>query len=224
MTGLRLVAQNELRRFSKHDKSVFIIYGLLVFGWGALLSANMSALAGEAGMLWLVFFSVIVSGNFSGTVFISERVSGSLEVMLTCGISRRSILWGKVVFVIAMAFGMGMLCYLFALVIHLSKGESMLEATGGVTFVRAVVLYISACLMNATCGAWLSVRVSNPRLLHFVNLLVLSAVVAVDALASAFLPLSSWNLAWVLLGVGGLFGLLAERAFASEKVVQPLVY
>jgi ABC-type transport system involved in multi-copper enzyme maturation permease subunit len=89
-----LMFKKEWLNFISGDRSVFIIYLILVAGWGVLLATAHDS-GTTAAPLWIVFFSVIVAVNFSSTVFVLERMSGSLEILLTCGISRSAILYGK---------------------------------------------------------------------------------------------------------------------------------
>ena len=87
MNQCLLVLRKEWLNFVCSDRSVFFIYLFLVAGWGMLL-ATMDHGGSIGSPLWLVFFSVIIAANFSTTVFVSERMSGSLEILLTSGLSR----------------------------------------------------------------------------------------------------------------------------------------
>ena len=100
MRDILLIIKKELTGFIKSDRGIFILYGILVVAWSFLIYSNMNTLTSKTGYLWLVSFSVIVSGNFSTTTFVSERMSGSLEILLTSGVTRRCILLGKILYVI----------------------------------------------------------------------------------------------------------------------------
>ncbi len=219
-----LIIRKEWTGFAKSDRGVFLVYGVLVLAWSVLLSSNIETLLAGAGYLWLIFFSVIVSGNFSNTTFSAERISGSLEILLTSGVSRTAILLGKIAFVIAMSIVLGFICYVLAVGIYLFKGEKIDLILNIIPAGRMMILYSTACFMNGACGAWLAVRVNNPRLLHFVNLFVLVLIVAVHAFLSTFFSLSIWSLFVALAFMGGLFMLLAVRDFKSDRVLQPVVY
>ena len=92
MKDFLLIIRKEWTGFSKSDCGIFFIYGILVLAWSFLLSTNITMLLTGTEYLWLVFFSVIVSGNFSNTTFVAERMNGSLEILLTSGIARNAIL------------------------------------------------------------------------------------------------------------------------------------
>jgi ABC-type transport system involved in multi-copper enzyme maturation permease subunit len=184
----------------------------------------MYSLSSKTGALWLAFFSVIISGNFSSTTFVAERMNGSLEILLTSGVSRQSILSGKIAFIVIMSTVMGILCYFFALGVRSVKGDQISILLKIVPVWGVIILYMTACFLNASCGAWLSVRINSPRLLPFVNLVVLGIIVVVHELLSYKISLSLWSLSCVLTVVGALFYMLALKDFRGEGVIQPLVY
>ncbi len=216
-----VVVKNAWLGFLQSDRSSFLVYGILIAVWSIVLASNMSQLALEANTLWWVFFSVIVSGTFSTSIFTSERLTGALEIVLTCGLSRMSILAGKIVFVILISAGLGFLCYGLALIWVAIAGEELALVVRATDFFDVAVLYLAACFMNASCGAWLSVRLSNPRLSSFANLLILGVIVGGHAVLSAVLSVSAWLLPAVLCGGGLVFLFLAARDFSGERVIQP---
>ena len=224
MKDITLIIRQEWTNFLRSDRSVFIVYGILVFAWSVVLATNMHSLARESNMLWWVFFSVIVSGNFSNTTFVSERLTGSLEIILTCGISRGAILIGKMIYVIIMSAALGFLCLAIGLCWALIAGNDFYILIRALDIGGLGGLYLSACYMNGACGAWLSVRLTNPRLSHFANLLVLGIVVGTYAVLSAVFTVSQLILVAALLLVGSILFALAARDFNSEKVVQPFSY
>ncbi len=224
MKDIWLIVRKEWTGFAKSDRGIFLVYGILVLAWSFLLSSNINLLLAGAGYLWLIFFSVIVSGNFSNTTFSAERISGSLEILLTSGITRNAILIGKIAFVIVMSIILGFLCYILAVGIYVVKGENFNLVLSIIPAGKMMLLYSVACFMNGTCGAWLAVRINNPRLLHFVNLFVLVLIVIIHTVLSTIFTLSIWSLFTVLGITGILFFLLAARDFKSERVIQPVVY
>ena len=224
MNDIRLMVRKEWKCFAESDRWIFVIYGILVLAWSFLLSQNISILSSRTGYLWLAFFSVILSGNFSNTIFVAERMSGSLEILLTSGISRVSILSGKMLFIVIMSTVMGVCCYIIALAINALKGENIAVLLRVLPLGEELVLYIVACFMNAACGAWLSVRINTPRILPFVNLFVLVIIVIIHGVLSEFFSLSLWSLILVLALTGAFFCVFAFRDFRSERVIQPVVY
>jgi hypothetical protein len=116
---------------------------------------------------------------------------------------------------------LGVLCLGFSAVYAFAATDDPGLVFASVSPWRLAYLYLAACFVNASCCAWLSVRLANPRLSHFANLLVLSFVVGGHAVLSAVWPLSLWTLPLALALIGALFLFLAVRDFSGERVIQP---
>ncbi|MFP4415678.1 MAG: hypothetical protein ACOC41_08570 [Chitinivibrionales bacterium] len=218
---ISLIIRHELRGFIKGERSAHIVYLVLLVTWSAVLATNMGELAREPLYLWILFFSVILSGNFGNTVFAAERLNGAMEIVLTCGLARASILYGKIGYVVGMSIVLGALCYMVSFLwLFLMQGQS-----AWFLYTRSIgtlaMLYATACMMNACSGAWLSFRLANPRLTHFVNLLVMGLIVTVYGGLSVMTPLPWIMLGGVMLVFALGFLLLARGDFFSERVVQP---
>ncbi len=227
-----LILRKEIVSFLRNDRSALVVQVLLILVWSAFLAGNFSSsrsattdLGGYPGeLLWWVFFSVVVSGNFAGTVFVSERIQGSMEILLTSGLTRRSVLWGKIGFVLLMSFLVGAVCYsasLLWLTIVWSPEAFGADEIPLLGAIEDMGLFVSATWMNATCGAWLSLRLPNPRLSHFAVFLVFSVVVTLHVLLWFLAPLVPPLWAWFC-GFGVVFAAIADRGFQGEKVVQPV--
>ncbi|MFW6245488.1 MAG: hypothetical protein ACOC36_06345 [Fibrobacterota bacterium] len=217
MSGLTTVIQKELRSFIGSDKGVFLVYAIIVVAWSFMF---ISGEGGFAGRFWLVFFSVIVAANFSNTVFISERMSGSLEVLITSGLSRDAVLFGKMLFVILMTSIIGLSCAVMA------RFWTVLSPDLGNTDLFGVVdglLYVSATLLNSSSSAYFSVRLSSPRLLHFINLFILGGIVTLYTVVSQLYILHPGWLVFTLLIAGIIFTIAARREFAGERIIQPII-
>jgi len=171
---------------------------------------------------------VIVTANFSGTVFIAERVNGTLEVVITSGLSRDAVLFGKTAFIIAMTSIIGLFCgalaAVWAAVLPEIVDTETLPALNRTFAVNAAALYLSATLLNAAMSAYLSVRMGNPRFLHFVNLFLTGALVAAYAAAAALFTVHPYALALTFLLTGVIFTLLARREFAGERIIRPVIF
>jgi ABC-type transport system involved in cytochrome c biogenesis permease component len=220
---LLLVIQKEGRNFVRSDRSVFIIYMFLIFFWSVfLVSSLLSGGSGTVHTIGLVFFSVIVSGNFSNTTFTAERLNGSMEVLLICGLTRMEILVGKHLFVVALSMIMGAVCYALCILwAVLFKSGVGLPASLWSVLAHAGV-YSAACFMNASCGAWLSLRLANPRVSYFVNFLAIGLIVGLHALFTQLVWDTAWTMPLVLVVVGVVMLIAAIRDFSGERVLQPV--
>lgn len=219
MSGLCTIFSKECKCLAGSDRGVFILYAVLVISWGFFLAGGGESQI-DTGPLWLVFFSVVVAANFSNTVFISERVSGSLEVLITSGFSRKAILFGKMMFVILMSLGIGVVCMGMAEIWHKYFYEH------GINNLRVYdfLIYAASVYVNTAGSAFLSVRMSNPRLLHLANFFLLACIMMVYIVMAQFYSLPEYVLPLFLALVGSLSLFLAVREFNSERILQPVIF
>jgi len=228
MTGLATVIKKELKNFGA-DRSQFIIYTVMSAVWGLALFLSGNSDGDVGARFWCVFFAVIVTSVFSGTVFISERVSGTLEVLITSGVSRDAVFFGKLIFVAAMSLAVGLLCAVFesawCCVLVLNMDFLLYFLPYGFS---DVVLYAATVYLNAAVGAYLSVRMSNPRFLHFINVLITAVLVALYTWSSW-----SWSAPrehyWPVLAagfmlIGVVFTFLGRREFMGERITRPVIF
>ena len=221
MNDIALILRKEWMSFVGSDRSVFFIYAILVVGWGMLLATWQDSPAAYLP-LWIALFSVIVSANFANTVFVTERTTGSLEILLTSGISRNGILYGKLFFIVVMTLAIGAGCFVFSAIIKPLTGTTPTGSGAGAALF-GYAIYGAATFLNAAGSAWLSVVLPNPRLLHLLNLLFISFIMAVQMTLSAFFPLPPYAVAVVMVAAGGLFCVLAQREFNSERIINPVI-
>lgn len=219
MKGVLTIVQKEWRCFLGSDRGIFLLYLVLMLSWSIML-ANPGESAVQAGQIWFIFFSVVISANFSNTVFIAERVNGILEILLTSGLSRKQILFGKMLFVAGMSIIIGIICMLISHVwryILFDGGTQTLSVTD-------VIVYCCAVVMNTASGAYFSVKMGNPRLLHLLNLLALGGIVILHSVAVSFLTVPIFILPTLLLVFAAVCTMLALRLYESEKILQPVLF
>jgi len=219
MKGILTIVQKEWRCFLGSDRGIFLLYIVLMLSWSIML-ANPGESAAQAGQIWFIFFSVVISANFSNTVFIAERVNGILEILLTSGLSRKQILFGKMLFVAGMSCIIGIICML------VSNIWRHLLFTDGMQTLSAmdVIVYCCAVLMNTASGAYFSVKMGNPRLLHLLNLLVLGGIIILHSVAVSFFTVPTVALPLLLLVLTAGCTMLALRLYESEKILQPVLF
>ncbi|MBD3421533.1 MAG: hypothetical protein GF398_15550 [Chitinivibrionales bacterium] len=217
-----LIVRKEFLHFRGSDPSVFVVYVIIVLMYSLVFAANP---AGAATLIWWLAFSLIISGTFANMIFIAERWRGNLEIWLTSGVSRKSILFGKMLFVMIMTIVLG------ALPLVISRWWSLLLFRIGAVEQTSIapagpLLYVAATAMNCSSSAWFSFKFTNPRLINFVNLLLLGLLAGayyglqqVCAEYAAILAMFA-----VIASMAGIFILLALRAFESEQVIQPITF
>jgi ABC-type transport system involved in multi-copper enzyme maturation permease subunit len=229
-----LILKKEWRNFTGSEKGVFVVYGVLIFFWsflplsyylphsGAEAFKNQSVLGGFAfnGAVWWLFFSVIVSSSFASSVFIAERMSGSMEILLTSGFSRNSVLFGKVLFVFIICVVIGCCCFgLSSVWIAIASRFYVFSAR---LIVVSALLYCAGSFMNSTIAAWMSIRLSSPRLVPFANLLISSIIFGMYSILDKMFDASIWILVLLLVTAGIVFFVLAQKDFHSEKIIAPV--
>ncbi|MFW5960635.1 MAG: ABC transporter permease, partial [Chitinivibrionales bacterium] len=188
-----LIIKKELKCFLASERGVFFVYLFILLVWSLVTAFNLNKAETSYAGLWLVFFSVVIGGNFSNTVFIAERLNNSLEILITSGLSRTSIVMGKILYVSLMTWAMGGACFLLASFESRLFPESF-NFPGPWQYLDYILLYMISGFMNASSSAWLSVKIDNPRFIHFINLFILSIVVSVYVILSKFFPSASYML------------------------------
>lgn len=222
MNNVALIFQKEWMSFVGSERSVFFIYVILVVGWGMLLASWQASPSPASYLpLWLALFSVIVAANFANTVFVTERVTGSLEILLTSGVSRNGILYGKLLFVTCMTLVIGAGCIGFSTLVKPLVNQ--VPGNGIYLNGSGYVIYGAASFLNAAASAWLSVVLPNPRVLHLLNLLLISVIMGIQMALSAFFPVPPAAAAVVMAVAGVLFSMLAEREYNSERIIKPVI-
>jgi ABC-type Na+ efflux pump permease subunit len=218
------IVSREFKCFAGSDRGVFVVYGILVVLW-SLLYLSRSAAGGEIiSLLWAMTFAAVVGGNFAQTTFLAERMNGALEILLACGISRRAIVAGKTIFIVAMTIVIGFAC--LGLAALWSVMAATLDYGAAPIGAEVFVVYGAAAFLNAAMSCWFSVVLPNPRVLHFINLGFTLSLVALFYLATGPLHMdvhaASFLLTAILLAGGALFIALGIRAFSGERVIAPV--
>ena len=218
LRGAVLVCKWECASFFRAGGGSLLIYLALIPAWGWLMQSRITG--SGADYLWFLFFSVVVCGLFSSSVFTAERLSGALELLFLSGLSRASILAGKTAFVSATSVLMGFFCYGFAVAVSSGSIRTYLLARA----ISDIPLFASACVMNTLFDAWLSFRLGNPRVISIVNLGALMGIAMVGEGLRVFVPWSQWWAIVFFSALAVLFWIVTIRQFRSEKMLKPVVY
>jgi ABC-type Na+ efflux pump permease subunit len=232
MRDALLIFRKEWLNLIGSDRGLFVVYAVLILGWGCLLATWRAAALpiGAGGVapfdliatIWYASFSVIVAATFSNTAFVSERISGSLEILLTCGISRSGILYSKIAFIFSMTVLVGGLCLAVANALQPVLNPSGITPAlvlGG----QGIAVYFGASFFSAASGAFFSVLLPNPRVLHFINLFMVMVLIALYAVLAGFWPVPLYALALMFTLAGTVFTVFARKQFHSERIIKPIV-
>jgi hypothetical protein len=216
-----IVLRNEWLSFLSSDRGLFVVYAVMIVGWGFLIATWKSFLLFFAPF-WLASFSVIIAATFANSVFVSDRISGSLEILLTCGISRSGILKGKLGFIFFMTMVVGALCMGLAsavryILFHAMGGAEVIIGPSG------IAVYCGATFLTATSSAYFSVLLPNPRVLHFINLIMVIFLVCLYSVLAIYWPIPLYVLALFLILFGVIFFFLAKKEFESERITKLII-
>ena len=226
-----LIFKKEWLTLVGSDRGLFVVHIVIILSWGILLALRsiMLPVSTMSGMsfdliatFWYAAFSVIVAAMFSNTAFVSERISGALEILLTSGISRSGILYGKTAFIFAMTVIVGGLCLAVANALQPlmnPSGITPANVLGG----QGIAVYFGASFFSASSSAYFSILLPNPRILHFINLFMVMILIALYTVLMSFWLIPLYVLA-LFFALGGIvFTILAGREFNSERIIKPIV-
>ena len=221
MRDTLIVLNNEWRSFMNGDRGLFVVYAVMITGWGFLIATWKSFLLFFAPF-WLASFSVIIAATFANSVFVAERISGSLEILLTSGISRSGILCGKLSFIVVTTMVVGALCMAIAAIVRLLLPGAL---AGPDVFigVSGILVYLGASFMTAASSAYFSVLLPNPRVLHFINLFIVIFLVCCYSTAALVWHIPLYVLALILFLFGALFLAFAKKEFEGEKITKLII-
>lgn len=220
MNNVALILRKEWMSFVGSDRSVFFVYIMLVAGWGMLLAGWQNSQVIYLPLL-IASFSVVVAANFANSAFVTERTTGSLEILLTSGVSRNGILYGKLLFVIGITLGIGAACLGLSVALKPVVSETTMTGSGITMAIWAI--YVAASFLNAAASAYLSIVLPNPRLLYLLNLLLINVILGVQMVLSAYFPFPLMAGAGFMVAAGIIFTFLAQREYNGERIIKPVV-
>ena len=220
MREIVLVLKREWEQLAGSDTATHVLFLFLVVLWSLLFTTADDG--GATRLVWVVTFSVIVVNACASGPFMHERLSGALEIVLTCGIARDTLYRGKVLFVTLVATVLGGICTGLSGIWELLLGRVSYGDTGAwQDGFAGVVTFAFAAFMNACCAALFSVLLPNPRFVFFFNFLITSVIVALFLVVHALWGVSTVTLNLMLVVPGLVFLEVGKRVFRTERVVRP---
>jgi len=212
----------EVRAFFRSGVSSMVLLLITALIWGAVIAGKVETIDSADSWLWVIFFALVAGAGFSTTVFVRERLSATLEILLVSGVERSSIFYGKLLFTISFTIITGILAFFTAWICRsLFFGKPFYLPS---ELAQTITLFAaSSCTISAS-SAMLSLTLSNPRLVQFVNFIILTIISTTFAVISSYWNLSLYIFAGIELIFGLLFSIIAQIQFSREKIIQPLVY
>ncbi len=212
----------ELRAFLKSGVSSLLLLVITSLIWGGVIAGKVETIQFADSWLWVIFFALVAGAAFSTTVFVRERLSSTMEILLISGVERASILWGKLIFTTTftiftglLAFAMAWICRSLILQLPFFLPRELLQT---------LTLFIASSFCVSSSSAMLSLSLANPRLVQFLNFLILTVLSTIFALISSFFDVSLYLFALIEIIFGILFSIISQFQFSRETIIQPLVY
>lgn len=229
MSSIIAIIKKEFKNFSHSGRATIFLYALIASIWGV-------AIAETGDVYLLMFLAVMIVGSFTNTVFISERVNGALEILITSGFSRRAVLFGKMAYILLMAVIMLFVCMIFSTIMSvlmqmffydaLIMNNALTSFSINFRIAEAVSLYIPVAFMCVASSAYFSVRLSTPRFLHFINIFITGIITGISIIIiETYVPDGSNNptiydnIGFIAAGI--FFTILADKQFSGEHPTRP---
>jgi ABC-type Na+ efflux pump permease subunit len=221
MAEIRAMLAKEWHCFLGSEGGMLAVYAVVTILWSALYVGSGVGSSPAVSAIWLLPFAVIAVSNFAQSVFVAERVNGSIEILLTCGLSRSAIVVGKMLFVGALGLAMGLTCIgLGALWVALLEGNGLVVPSG-MPQAGDVVLYAAAVALDMALAALLSMLMPNPRISHFASFLLTAGILAAYYPLSSASEHSTWWLAAALAAAAVACGAAAIGVAQTERISRP---
>jgi hypothetical protein len=213
------VAWKELMMVRRNLKSYYTNYIFVLIMWGMLIPASMvdSIRQGEVTMSLLVFgyLSVFLASGHTISAFVGERMQKTLGTLLTTRLSDAAIYLGKVVAImlisyavmlLVLGFHLGSVWYVSALKLYPSRFPYT-----PIQLVFMLVLPVLSLLYTSSLGVFISLKTTNIRSQHFLNLFM-----GVPVFVGFFYLLKS--LTWERLLVGMVVFALVSVAITAVSI------
>ena len=152
---------------------------------------------------------------FSIIKTIKERdpaARNTFEIILTSGIPRHALFCGKIIFIFCISSILGLLSMGLAMIWSRMSLSIMLIG------VKDLALFFTALFLNTSSAAFLSIYMPNPRISHFINLLLVSILYGF----LFFFTTSMLIIIPTLLSLSVIIFSFALRGFNSERIVRPI--
>jgi ABC-type Na+ efflux pump permease subunit len=222
VNSIFVIFKHEFRAFVKSGVSSILLLLFTSLAWGGVIAGKIDSIDSVTSYLWVIFFALVASAGVSSNSFVRERLSSTMEILVISGVSRTKILLGKLLFTTLTTLLVGWLALTVSIIVALSLYGSY--SIGLMNIISATALYSSSAILVTTLSAFLSIALSNPRAVQFINFGVLSLISTLFSILTIYYPITIFHLVALILLLAIIFLFLAMKIFNSEKIIQPLIY
>ncbi|MCL1945580.1 MAG: ABC transporter permease [Chitinivibrionia bacterium] len=211
----------ELKSLAKSAKSTIFSLAFTSFFWGIFFSLNIFTDARKEFLLvWLLFFAFLASAGFAGVSFVRERLSGSWEILIASGISRKTIFVAKFIFVQSASFLWGTLTLLIAYLSAFYVWNFYVEIS--LPFVFAIFFFASFSINAIT--AYLTIINVNPRAIQLINFAIMSVLSTTIYFIDYEQIFGKLAIIFIILVPSVFVFFLVPKALYDDKIVQKIIY
>ncbi len=214
----KLIFWKEWNSFKASDRSTFIVFSIIILIYSTLFTAHGATASSNAELLWWMFFSFLLCNILGNTLFVSERMTGSFEILLTCGLNRSAILLGKYFYMVLMVLALGTIPTIIATGFNyflLNRGDCSFMGSIPLT---GIAIFAITTLYSSAMTALVSLGMKNPRTSGFLGMLALllpSTIFIASGYSLLITTVVTCSMGILLLGI-------AIRIMQGERILQPL--
>jgi|GEM_PF-1977401 len=227
MDDFYIIFSHELKSLAKSAKSTILSLVLVSLFWGLFLSYNM--LEFQNSIIWIIVSALVTSSGFANVSFARERLSGSWEILLASGISRKTIFWAKLAFTQTATFFCGIITLTIAYAVMCAI--FLFAPYYDLIFIDALLFLCTALSINAMTAYFTIINV-NMRAVQLINMLAISVCITVihyicgmDSGVYVFELWTDWaKIIATLLIPAIVFLFLCNKTLYDDKTTLPITY
>ena len=212
-----ILIRQELLAFLRGGINSLLFVGLTTLSWGIMMGSYPLSSFELTTLLWVLFYALVTSAGITSTVFIRERQSGNLEILLVSGVSRKEIALSKIAFSFGVTSLMGGVTLLVATLFSVAVfGESVTVSA----LAKYYVVYLFGAALMVSSSAWLALVLDNPRTVYILNFLLLSVISVLFITLATFFESYGMALLVIFIPLPLLFVWLTYRQLFKESVIR----
>lgn len=197
-----------------------LIFTALV--WSNYVSNQVESIEEVGSFLWVISYAFVMTAGISYSVFIRERTSGALEILLTSGIERLDIIRGKIAFATIVSSLMGVVSFGVAFIIKYLIFKADFFSYTELTEILGI--YVGSTVFITSLSAFYSLLLKTPRLMQFLNFITLGILSFIYILFDVMLEIPLWYFALFLMILSSILNRITSGLFLREQVIEQIVF
>lgn len=212
----------EFRSLIKSGPSAIALLIFTALLWSNYVSSQVDSIEDIGSFLWVISFAFVMTAGISYSVFIRERTNGALEILLTSGIEKLSIIQGKILFATIVSSLMGVTSFLFAFFLKFVVFREEFYDWSELTDI--LFMYVGSAVFITSLSAFYSLLLKTPRLIQFLNFLTIGILSSIYMAFNILLEAPLWWFALALIVLSTILNKISSRLFLREQVIEQVVF